>query len=151
MKNTVIWIIVILVLVVGVLWYMNRPTEEVPAPASSGQEEVEVPRSFVVALSAQNDSGMSGTATFTEVDGSTLVELDLTGAPEEVVQPAHIHTGSCADIGGIVYPLESPVNGISETTLNVSIDNILAQLPLALNVHKSPEETDIYVACGDLI
>lgn len=151
MKNTIIWIIVILVIIVGVFWYTNRSTEEVPTPITQEEEQEEAPRSFVVALSAQNDSGMTGTATFTDVDGSTLVELDLTGAPEEVVQPAHIHTGSCADIGGVVYPLESPVNGISETTLNVSLDNILGQLPLALNVHKSPEETDIYVACGDLI
>ena len=107
-------------------------------------------QSIVVAMSAQNDSGMTGEATLTAMDGSTLVELDLAGAPEGIVQPAHIHTGSCANIGGVVYPLTFPMNGVSETTLNVSLDALLAQLPLALNVHKSPEEANIYVACGDL-
>ena len=135
MNKTVIWIVVAVVVVGGIYWFMNQ------GPAS---------QSVVVALSAQNNSGMNGTATLTSMDGSTLVELALTGAPAGITQPAHIHTGSCATIGGVVYPLEFPVNGVSETTLNVSLDAILAQLPLALNVHKSPEEVSIYVACGDL-
>src|SRR3989344_5239381 len=136
MQNKVIWIVVAILVVGGIYWYMNQ---------SGGSSD-----SIVVALSAQNDSGMSGTATLTATDGSTLVELDLTGAPAGITQPAHIHTGSCATIGGVVYPLTFPVNGISETTLDVSLEAILAQLPLALNVHKSPEEANIYVACGDL-
>ena len=107
-------------------------------------------QSIVVALSAQNSSGMNGTATLTDMDGSTLVELNLTGAPADIAQPAHIHTGSCATIGGVVYPLTSPVNGVSETTLGVSLEAILAGLPLALNVHKSTAESNVYVACGDL-
>lgn len=145
MKNVIIGVVVVLILVVGAVWYMNRPASEGETPAG-----LEAPQSMVVALSAQNDSGMSGSATLTGMNGSTLVELELTGAPAGVAQPAHIHTGSCVDIGGVVYPLKFPVDGTSETTLDVSLDAILAQLPLALNVHKSPEEANIYVACGDL-
>ncbi|MEX1997824.1 MAG: CHRD domain-containing protein [Candidatus Andersenbacteria bacterium] len=148
MKNVFIWVIVILVLAAGAFWYMNRPGPDAEMPASQEEEALQ---STVVALGAQNDSGMSGVATLTDMNGSTLVALDLAGAPEGVAQPAHIHTGSCADIGGVVYPLEFPVNGISETLLSVSLDTILADLPLALNVHKSPEEANVYVACGDLI
>jgi len=136
MKNIGIWIVVAVVVVGGIYLYMSQ---------SGGSSQ-----SIVVAMSAQNDSGMTGEATLTAMDGSTLVELDLAGAPEGIVQPAHIHTGSCANIGGVVYPLTFPMNGVSETTLNVSLDALLAQLPLALNVHKSPEEANIYVACGDL-
>ena len=136
MKNIGIWIVVAVVVVGEFEWYMSQ---------SGGSSQ-----SIVVAMSAQNDSGMTGEATLTAMDGSTLVELDLAGAPEGIVQPAHIHTGSCANIGGVVYPLTFPMNGVSETTLNVSLDALLAQLPLALNVHKSPEEANIYVACGDL-
>jgi len=134
MQNKIIWIVVAVVVLGGVYWFMNQ----------SGSQ------SIVVALSAQNSSGMNGTATLTDMDGSTLVELALSGAPAGIEQPAHIHTGSCAEIGGVVYPLTSPVNGVSETTLNVSLDAILAQLPLALNVHKSAAEANVYVACGDL-
>src|SRR3989338_2289673 len=137
MQNKVIWIVVAILVVGGIYWYMNQ---------SGGSSD-----SIVVALSAQNDSGMNGTATLTSMGESTLVELALTGAPAGIVQPAHINTGSCATIGGVVYPLEFPVNGVSATTLNVSLDAILAQLPLALNVHKSAEEVSVYVACGDLM
>ena len=136
MKNIGIWIVVAVVVVGGIYLYMSQ---------SGGSSQ-----SIVVAMSAQNDSGMTGEATLTAMDGSTLVELDLAGAPEGIVQPAHIHTGSCANIGGVVYPLTFPMNGVSETTLNVSLDALLAQLPLAPHVHKSPEEANIYVACGDL-
>ena len=134
MQNKIIWIVVAIVVLGGIYWFMNQ----------GGSQPV------VVALSAQNNSGMNGTATLTSMGGSTLVELALTGATTDIVQPAHIHTGSCATIGGVVYPLEFPVNGVSATTLNVSLEAILAQLPLALNVHKSVEEASVYVACGDL-
>ena len=137
MNKTVIWIAVAILVVVGIYWYMNQ---------SGGASD-----SVVVALSTQNASGVSGTATLTETNGSTMVTLALTGSPADVPQPAHIHTGSCATIGGVVYPLEFPVNGASETTLNVTLEAILAQLPLALNVHKSAEEVSVYVACGDLV
>ncbi|MCR4325344.1 MAG: CHRD domain-containing protein [Patescibacteria group bacterium] len=146
MKNGIIWVIVVVVVGAGIIWFMSQSTEGVPG----AQEEQEAPQAIIVSLGEQNDSGMSGFANLTAVEGSTNVVLTLTGAPEGVVQPAHIHTGSCAEIGGVVYPLEFPVNGVSETTLAVSLDAILGQLPLALNVHKSAEEVSVYVACGDI-
>lgn len=115
-----------------------------PAPATPA-------RTITITLSSQNNSGESGTATLTDVNGKTGVVLALTGAPSGVTQPAHIHTGSCAAIGGVVYPLTFPVNGKSETTLNVTIDELLKKLPLALNVHKSAAEANVYVACGDIM
>ena len=150
MKNILIWVVVVIVLGAGVIWYVNQSAKETPATQEEEQEEQEAPQSVVVSMSEQNDSSMSGVATLTDMNGSTRVALTLIGAPEDVSQPAHSHTGSCADIGGVVYPLEFPVNGVSETTLAVSLDDILGQLPLALNVHKSPEEAAIYVACGDI-
>jgi len=116
--------------------------------------------SVTVALSAQNDSGESGTATITSVDqdvgpnaiplGKTQIILDLNGTPEEIVQPAHIHIGSCADLGGVKYPLSNVLNGSSETIIDIPLDQLLSELPLAVNVHKSPEEIAVYVACGDI-
>ena len=153
MKNVYIWVIVVLLIAAGLFWYMNRPAEETPATQDQETpvtQDEETPQSMVVALSTQNASGVSGTATLTEMNGSTLVKLDLAGSPEDVAQPAHIHTGSCAEIGDVVYSINSPVNGMSETTLAVSLDTILAGLPLALNVHKSEAEVSVYVACGDL-
>lgn len=146
MKQAVWWVVGILIIIVGAIWYMNRSGPAAVVPA--GQEDAA--QSIEVTLSEQNDSGMAGVATLTGMNDSTLVTLALTGAPVGVTQPAHIHTGSCAEIGGVVYPLEFPVNGVSETVLNVPLDTILGELPLALNVHKSPQEASVYVACVDL-
>lgn len=148
----------VLAVIAGIFWFLNRPETDIETFESetSDTETFVVPGpakplSLVVTLDGQNESGMSGSAALTRLNGQTVVELTLIGAPEGVAQPAHIHTGTCADIGGVVYPLTSPVGGMSATTLDVSLDDILAGLPLALNVHKSPEEADVYVACGDLV
>ncbi|MDO8515952.1 MAG: DUF4382 domain-containing protein [bacterium] len=111
-------------------------------------------------LSSQNRSGIAGTATLENKDGKVEVKLELTSVPTGVAEllgvllgashPAHIHLGSCANLGAVKYPLGSTVNGKSETSLNASLADLKAQLPLAINVHKSPEEIGVYIACGDI-
>ncbi len=93
----------------------------------------------------------------------------LTGT---ISMPAHIHTGTCAQLGDIVYPLSNvgipatagtpttgggtPIVGgqplpvyMSVTKINASIADILHG-PHALNVHKSQQAIQTYVACGDI-
>ena len=74
----------------------------------------------------------------------------MIGAPQAVAQPAHIHVGTCLDVGAVKYPLTSLVNGMSVTVLAVTLDQLRAEQPLGLNVHKSTAETSVYVSCGDL-
>ncbi len=77
--------------------------------------------------------------------------------------PAHIHAGSCAELGDVVFPLTSvdvvsgetvgsesahPVK-TSVTYLDVSLDEIVAG-DHAVNVHLSDEEIGTYIACGDI-
>ncbi|KKU42349.1 MAG: hypothetical protein UY31_C0068G0003 [Candidatus Wolfebacteria bacterium GW2011_GWE1_48_7] len=119
----------------------TAPEISVPAPQA---------QAMVVVLDSQNGSGQMGTATLTATNGKTQVVLKLTGGPEGVVQPAHIHTGTCASIGQVVYPLTFPVDGESTTILDVPMTKLLGGLPLAINVHKSPQEAGIYYACGDI-
>ncbi|MDQ3443724.1 MAG: hypothetical protein M3490_08975, partial [Chloroflexota bacterium] len=77
--------------------------------------------------------------------------------------PAHIHSGSCAELGDVVFPLTSveALSGeavgsetahevkTSNTFLDVSLDDILAG-DHAINVHLSDEEIGAYIACGDI-
>ena len=78
--------------------------------------------------------------------------------------PAHIHSGTCADLGDIVAPLadvtaitEGEVEGsgsavpikVSETEVELPLADILAA-PHALNVHRSAEAIEEYIACGDI-
>ncbi len=115
-----------------------------PAAAADG-DRLEAP--FV----AQNDSGISGTATFVEQDGKTTVTIDLTGASDSVEQPAHIHAGTCADLDPApTYPLNNVVDGHSETVVDATIATLLDS-PFAVNVHKSAEEITTYVACADIV
>jgi len=39
---------------------------------------------------------------------------------------------------------------MSETTVDVTIAQLKAMMPLAINVHKSTKEIGTYVVCGDL-
>lgn len=86
--------------------------------------------------------------------------------------PAHIHSGTCQDLGEIVFPLSdvaplgadatpmasptaSPAAGdgavIAESTtiLDTSIDDVLNG-DHAVNVHESAENIQNYIACGDI-
>ena len=104
-------------------------------------------------FNAQNNSGVSGTATLSEGNGSVKVTLNIKDSILGLLtpaEPAHIHLGSCENIGSVKYPLTSVVNGKSETTLNISLAQLKAELPLAINIHKSAAESNIYIACTDL-
>jgi hypothetical protein len=86
--------------------------------------------------------------------------------------PAHIHSGTCETLGDVVFPLNdltspeamgtptagmasTPMAGMGEvvaqstTTVEASLDDILGA-EHAINVHLSPEEIDVYIACGDI-
>lgn len=99
-------------------------------------------------LNAQNNSAESGTASIFDVNGKAKVIINLAGAPANASQPAHVHFGSCALLGGVRYPLTNVGNGTFETVLPVSLDELVSQ-PFAINAHKSAAEIGVYVACGD--
>lgn len=101
-------------------------------------------------LIEQNNSGEYGNATLTEVNGKTVVHVEVKNAPRGVSQPAHLHTGSCIDLGDVKYPLTNLVNGVSETTIDMPLKAILSAGPLALNVHKSVAQVKQYVSCGNV-
>ena len=147
-KNLLIGLAAVVVIVIGYM-SLNKSNPAQPVPPI---EETTMPalQQFTVTLSEQNASGESGTATLVEENGKVKVTLQLTGATQDVTQPAHIHVGSCPDVGEVKYPLTSPVNGMSETMLDVSLDQLRSEQPLGLNVHKSTTEASVYVSCGDL-
>jgi hypothetical protein len=124
---------------------MSASTPGAMAPVATGP-------SLTIKLNTQNASGESGTATLTPVDGGVMVSVKIAGEPADVPQPMHIHTGSCANLGGVKYPLANVVNGVSVTPgarVATTIADLLAA-PFAINVHKSTTEISVYVACGDI-
>ncbi|MBI2621050.1 MAG: CHRD domain-containing protein [Candidatus Levybacteria bacterium] len=132
------------------LFLSNRGAAPQVTEEQTVQEVVEEEaESTTVVLAELKDSGQSGSATLTEVDGQTNVMIELDVA-SDVAQPAHIHTGACPDVGDVVYPLTNVVDGVSETVLDVDLATLLSERPLAINVHKSTQEASVYTSCGDL-
>ncbi len=71
--------------------------------------------SLTLHLAPLNDSGVSGTATLTNVEGGVQVELNMQGLPEAGVEHInHFHGGgTCADVqGGNMAPVTIPLNPI---------------------------------------
>ena len=114
-----------------------------PALAADGPHRI-------YALAAQNGSGELGTVTLTAVGDKTRVDVALANAPTDVPQPAHVHEGTCAKLDPKPkYPLSIVVDGISTTTLDVPMSQLVAG-GFAVNVHKSAKEIPVYVTCGEL-
>lgn len=103
-----------------------------------------------VRLDARGNSGQAGTATLQPVGEQTKVVIELTNVPAGVAQPAHIHRGICDNLDKAPrWNLKAVQDGRSVTLVPVSLDTILKE-PMAINVHKSAIETQIYVACGNI-
>ncbi|MBW3632489.1 MAG: cupredoxin domain-containing protein [Chloroflexi bacterium] len=84
---------------------------------------------------------------------------------ETEVHPAHIHTGTCAELGDVVAPLTDVAHIGDDAERTGAISSIpvktsmtVVEMPLqeiidgghAINVHLSAEEIDVYIACGDI-
>jgi CHRD domain len=110
-----------------------------------------IPETIEVELAGQ-ESGQSGTATLDPNDDGTLnVTIELSGDQDEP-QPAHIHDGSCSDVGDVVAPLNDVVDGTSTTeNIEFSLDDVasLDNPGYAIDVHHSHLLTTS-VACGDI-
>ena len=129
------------------------------AQQSDGTEELE--------LAEQNNSGVSGTATLREVNGSVEVTLNMRGLPEAGVEHInHFHGGgSCADYEAredipVTIPLTTVTanqdgTGSATTTLpDVTLDQLLDQRQERIIVFHAKQEEGVVVpppiACADV-
>jgi Cu/Zn superoxide dismutase len=123
----------------------EEPAAETTAAETTAPEEAEP---VTVDLAEQNASGESGTATLAEEGGQLTVTVELSGAPADP-QPAHIHSGTCAELGDVVYPLTNVEGGTSETSVAATLADVQGA-EHAINVHMSEADIGTYVACGDI-
>lgn len=109
-------------------------------------------------LEARNNSGVTGTVTFDELDGGfTQITMELNGTPEGGDHPAHIHLNSAAEGGDIAITLRH-VDGTDGLSLSV-IEQTDAEEPVTyeellnfdgyINVHLSPQDLTV-VAQADI-
>lgn len=116
-------------------------------------EEAKTPTTLQIKLDEQGASGQGGQAVIVPVGTSTVrVIVNLAGKPSGVSQPAHIHLGACPTPDAVKYPLTNIDKGASQTDIpNLTIEQLLSELPLAINVHKSGTDLKTYTACGDIL
>src|SRR5262245_19262883 len=92
-----------------------------------------------------------------------MAPVSAASAQDATAHPAHIHSGTCDKLGDIVAPLQdvAPPEGehsgstaalpleTSETIVDVPLQQLLDGQH-AINVHKSADQIDVYIACGDI-
>lgn len=89
----------------------DEPAEMTPPAAMTGADEMG--ESFD--LAALNNSGVTGTVSVTDLGAQTEVMVTLNGLEANSAHAGHIHMGTCANIGGIVAPLEEITAGAAGT------------------------------------
>ena len=102
-------------------------------------------------------------ATVIALTGLALLAPAKAAQDDDAPHPAHIHSGTCAELGDVVIPLsdvalpEGEMSGpesalpvkLSETTVDTPLQDIIDG-GHAINVHLSADEIDTYIACGDI-
>jgi hypothetical protein len=166
-------ILILILLVAGLGLYKNNTTQNTMTTYPSPSQAMEASPTEIMASTTPMESpsvtammsetvtvdlmalaptttGQKGTATLKEENGKVMVSLSVSGMTTTNPQPAHIHMGSCPKPGSVVFPLSDVVNGKSETTLNTTMADLKAKLPLAINIHKSASEQSVFTSCGDI-
>ena len=108
--------------------------------------------------------------------GLAMIAAGPSAAQEEEAaggHPAHIHLGTCSELGEVVYALSNVgpgtirngqpttggvVVGQTEEVLPIDVSSTTVDAPLsaitdgthAINVHESAENIQVYVACGNI-
>lgn len=112
------------------------------APATAQTRELQ--------LRTLNASGVTGSVTLTAIDAQrTRVEVTVNAAGHASM-PAHIHPGTCDElVPQPKYPLQNVLNGTSVSEVPAPLEELLRG-GVAVNIHKSNEEMQVYTACVEL-
>lgn len=138
--------------------------------SSSTSPTQTVPNNAVIATPTTMTTGTSAMATLKHTPNGTAtlnwdhttkmltVQVMLNGLAPNSTHPAHIHEGSCASQGKVLYPLSNLVadaHGVAQATTKISLPDGLPAKGLYLHVHNgpglSPADQFLPIACGDIV
>ena len=102
-----------------------------------------------VALTAKNESGITGNAVLAEAGDSVTVTVMLRGATAGAAYPNHVHHGTCDSPGGVAAPLTSVTAGSDGTgTATTTVARAAVEGDAKLvQVHLPGGQT---AACGEI-
>ena len=100
-------------------------------------------------------SRVSGAATLTAQGGQTMVTVRITGGTPNSTHPNHIHSGSCANIGGIVHELnilstDAQGNATATTLVNAALPSLTGG-NFSVQAHAGPGMPTPGVTCGTIV
>ncbi|MEK7777887.1 MAG: DUF4382 domain-containing protein, partial [Chloroflexota bacterium] len=99
------------------------PTTAPPTPIPTTASTVAaITGDLVIALNELNASGQKGIAVLTAKGNQT--EVILLATPD-ISELNHIHSGTCAVVGGVAHPIPNMVAGKSVATVNATLDSLL--------------------------
>ncbi len=100
-------------------------------------------------LEMVDESGYHGKAHLKDMgDGMTHVKVHIEGMSEDMSMPAHIHMGTTDEYGPPKYALNNVENGMSETEVEVSLEELTSEEHV-IAVHMSEEDLTV-VAVGEI-
>ncbi len=103
-------------------------------------------------LDDYSDIGVTGTVTLEAIDANTTqVTIQLQGDAVTGGHLAHLHPGTCDTLksDGTIYLANVGADGVSSTTVNISLDALLNE-GWSVNVHLSEAEWNVWMVCGYL-
>ena len=125
-----------------------------PTPSLKTKQTVNVP--LADALSA--NQAASGVAHLTLSNGQLTVVLAMKGLVPESTHAVHIHSGSCASQGKILYPLKPITADNMGAGSSTTVINDVSSIPASgwyVNVHFSTDMStqtgEDPIACGDVV
>jgi len=146
---------VLLSMIIGsfiILSSCNDDDDPVPGPLPTGDE-------MQFTLGAIGTSGVSGTATFAELDdNSVMITLALNGTTSDGDHPSHIHLNTAAEGGAIAIDLSNVdgSTGMSETIITATNDGTpityeeLIDYDGYINIHNSSDDLGTLISQGDI-
>jgi len=134
-------------------WNALLESDDVAEPPSLPRSTS--PGALILSLDNADGAEQPGEAllrAFSLADGPSRTEIfiDIRPGPVGVLQPVHVHRGSCEDLGDIAYQMGSLIGGRSSTTSSAILKDLLAG-DFAIAVHESKDALDTVVACGDIV
>lgn len=155
-SKAVLILLVVAAVVFGVAVWVNRSELNITPLGSIENESASVTpgsaRTLTIPLVSQTADGQTGTATLTEVDGGTHIELQLSAGPVVGVgQPAYVISGTCLAGGEVIYSLPLVADGLSTGIIDSDFAALGNRGSLAINIRRSPADNQIVTACGEVV
>ena len=98
-----------------------------------------------IELNELNDSGQTGFVSLISRGLNTEIVVSATAG---ISASAHIHEGSCQNLGGVAYGLSDTSGSISSSTVDAELDSLVAG-DFAVNLHTA-DDGSVYSSCGDI-